>query len=187
MIKLGDKTWAKKLLEELWEKIEDFKIARKEKNLKTEFKDWFREKFSEKKVVEFEDISWDKIKVRKRDDWKYEIEWDSNIYTQKQVIEKIPEQAKRNFLVQEVKDKIGGLKPWEAIKIWSKILWRDWSKKYKIAQNEIIIYEKWKPAKKLDAGGTEKFYKENMETLLKKIKWLDIKKDMPSIIEKNQS
>lgn len=131
------------------------------------FKELFQKTIKEKSEISV----WEKT-YKKRKDWKYEIEWDLNIYKEKEILAKISNEDKISFLEKEAKNRVYTL--WEKtikLKDWFFDFW--W--KYKVSQNEILFKENWS-WRKLSEIESDKFYKDNFEDLLKKTKWIDVNK-----------
>lgn len=131
------------------------------------FKDFFQKTIKEKSEINV----WENT-YKKRKDWKYEIEWDLNIYKEKEILAKISNEDKISFLQKEAKNSVYTL--WEKtikLKDWFFDFW--W--KYKVSQNEILFKENWS-WRKLTEIESNQFYKDNFEELLKKTKWFDVNK-----------
>jgi hypothetical protein len=145
------------------------------KKINSLFEKQFKKKMNDEWKIT---IEWKNITKRK--DWKYEISWDANIYSKKQILEKIPLNEKKQVLEKAAKEKIKWLAPEKIIKI------KDWAftfkNKYKVSKDEIIIKEKG-IERKLTKEEEVQFYKDNYQEILSKM-WFNLKKDSEVLVEK---
>lgn len=134
------------------------------KYAKSKFDSIFREEFKE----------WTSLKVwektyTKRKDGLFEIEWDSVLYKEKEILAKISDEDKVIFLQEKAKNWVYSL--WEKtikLKDWVfNFAWR-----YKVSDKEVLIKEWWN-WRKLNDTESNKFFADNFEKLLKEMKWVD--------------
>ncbi len=155
-------------------------IAKSKKEIVTKkINSLFEKQFTKQINDEWKITIWDKT-YKKRSDWKYEITWDNDLYTKKEILSKIKKEDKVSILEDASKKKISELEEWKILKL--KDWFFDWKWKYKVSKDEIIIKENWKE-RKLSAEEKTQFYKDNYQEILWKM-WLNIKKDSENIINK---
>lgn len=135
---------------------------------KNKFTDLFKKELKENKSITI----WENT-YKKRADWKFEIEWDDILYSEKQILDKIKDEDKIVFLQSRAKQNIANL--WEEtikLKDWFfDFLW-----KYKVSKNEVLVKENGTWRKITNETELNKFYSDNFEELLKKTKWIDVNK-----------
>ncbi len=135
---------------------------------KGKFTDLFKKELKENQSITI----WENT-YKKRADWKFEIEWDDILYSEKQILDKIKDEDKIVFLQSRAKQNIANL--WEKtikLKDWFfDFLW-----KYKVSEKEVLVKENGTWRKITNETELNKFYSDNFEELLKQTKWIDIKK-----------